>query len=154
MSTNAELNAKILDFAQVAGEFGAEARKVAEDGLTACKEASALVDQTADSLIQASLVDENERGEVLKLASTHAGALKLAGNLVQHIGKVKQAHDQQTAQGKLGRGAGSAGSTKEASAKSTESVVVGQRAGLGEKRASDEALLRGLGISTEDIGRG
>jgi hypothetical protein len=152
MSTNAELNAKILDFAQVAGEFGAASRKMAEDGLTACKEASALVDQTADSLIQASLVDENEREEVRKLASTHAGALKLAGNLVQHIGKVKQAHSQQTAQGKLGRGANSVGSIKSASVKSTESPFVGQRAGLGEKRASDLALLNGLGISTKDIG--
>jgi hypothetical protein len=150
MSTTADLNSKILDFAQVACEFGAAARQVAEEDLAACKEAQPLLDKAADGLVQAGLVKEDERDDAIKLGSTHAGALKLVGNLINFHGATKKAHETQMAQSRLGRGVGEdGGRQKKASVPSTESPFVGRRAGLGEKRASDEALLRGLGIGSK-----
>jgi hypothetical protein len=154
MSATAELNAKILDFAQVTGEFGAMAKKIAEDGLAEAKEARPLLEKAADALVDATLVGEDERDEVIKLASTHSGALKLVGNLVRHIGTTKKASSQGEAQQRLGHGVPDNGREKKASVPSTESPFVGRRAGLGEKRASDVALMKGLGINPEDIGKG
>ena len=151
MSATAELNSKILDFAQAAGEFGAAAKKIAEEDLAAVKEARPLVDKIADELVRVSLIEQGERDEAVKLASTHAGVLKLASNLISHIGKTKCANAQKEAQA-MGRGVpDNDGQTKKASVSSTESPYVGRRAGLGEKRASDEALFRGLGINTADL---
>lgn len=148
MSATAELNSQILDFAQVTGEFSDMVKKSAEEDLEAAKEARPLVEKAADGLLQVSLVQENERDEAVKQASTHVGALKLIGNLTRHIGNTKQAETQKQATA-LGRGvpANDNGHVKKASYDSTESPFVGRRAGLGEKRASDVVLFKGLGIS-------
>lgn len=152
MSANAELSAKMLDFTQVATEVVAEASKQAEENLAACKKAQPLVDKAADEILQETLVGEHERDEVVKLASTHAGALQLVSNLVRHIHTLKQA-DTQKAATAMGRGVSDNGREKKASVHSTESPFVGRRAGLGEKRASDEALFRGLGLNPSDLNR-
>lgn len=150
MSTTAELSAKMLTFTEISSEVGAEAKKFAEEALAVCKEARPLVDKLADALVQDSHVAEDERNEAVKLASTHIGTLKLASNLLRHIRKEKQANGQQESQTRLGKGVPDSGREKSASA-STNSVFVGRRAGLGEKRASDVALLRGLGIDPGNV---
>ena len=128
----------------------AGAKKLAEDGLAECTEARPMVDKAADACIQAALIAEDERDEVVTLASTHTGALKLAGNLIRHIVKNKTTQTQKQA-ADMGQGVSGDGQTMKANVLSTESTVVGQRAGLGEKRAADEALFRGLGINPADI---
>jgi hypothetical protein len=150
MSTNAELNTKILDFAQVAAEVGAGARKLAEDGLTACKEARPLVEKLADELVQDSHVEDSERDEAVKLASTHSGALKLASNLISCMREEKAASAKRESKIRLGRGVPDSGQEKSAS-DSQDSPFVGRRAGLNEKRASDVALLKGLGIDPRNV---
>lgn len=151
MSTGtAELNSKMLNFAQIAGEFGGMAKKYAEEGLAAATEARPLVEKDADAAIQTSLIADHERDEFAKQASTHVGALKLIGNLIRHIGETTKAATQKQAIA-MGQASGeNGGRTKKASYDSTESPFVGRRAGLGEKRASDIALFRGLGLDPEN----
>jgi hypothetical protein len=147
MSTTAELHGKVLDFTKLASEIVGESAKEAEERLEECKRVRPLVDKVADDL-SGNLVEESERDEAAKLASTHEGALTLASRLIRHIEKVKQASAQKQAQATLGKGV--PGGREKKASDSTESPFVGRRAGLGEKRASDEALFAGLGLNPDN----
>lgn len=152
MSTTAELNTKVLNFTEIAADLGGMVKKYAEESLAACNEARALVEKLADEQISKSRISEGERGEFAKKASTHVGALQLVGNFSRLLDAVTEKHAKELAALKLGQGVpASNGRQKKANVDSTESPFVGRRAGLGEKRSSDEALFSGLRINPADI---
>lgn len=141
-----DINSLALDFAQAAGEFASTARSVAEEKLAEEKQAKPLVEKLAKQLLHLSLIREDEQGEAIKQASSHFGALSLLDNLLDYYGRQKQAGTQKQAAA-LGRSVPAESSSPGEQRKSPS--YIGSKRGLGEKRASDLALLRGLGITVD-----
>jgi 3-deoxy-D-manno-octulosonic-acid transferase len=100
-----------------------------------------------DSLVELRLIQDHEKTVALQKLGSHDGAVEVVGNLLTQINNMKVAEARQAA---LNQGSPDAGTAKTASGRAAEKpVVVGSKPGLGEKRGSDLAFLRGLGIPTE-----
>jgi hypothetical protein len=151
----ADTNVPTLDFVETAGNaLGvslALATKVAEEGV----KVASLAPQRADLLIQAGLITPQEKQAAVEQLGDHAGALDVVGNLIAILGETKTAYEQKLAAKGNGEGAPDTadqpmGQVKRADAGDDvmQGGYVGRRAGVGEKRASDLALIRGLGLQS------
>lgn len=149
-----DTNVPTLDYVEASGQaLGASlvlATKIAEEGV----KIASVVPQRADLLIQAGLITPQEKQAAVEQLSDHAGALDVVGNLITILAETKQAYEQKLAAAGNGEGAPDPAATQtlgqvkraDAGDDVMQGGYVGRRAGVGEKRASDLALMRGLGI--------
>lgn len=153
------INVKALGFVDIAGQalHAAEglATKVAEDE----RQVAELAPQRADALHEANFIEASEKAAAVAQLSSHPGALAIIGNLIKINQETKSAFAQKLAA--LGQGHAEPGNGQKSNDPGKQACVsdsyddggfVGQRAGLGEKRASDLALTRGLGIPDGQTG--
>lgn len=145
-----------LNFVDVAGRAlhaaAGLATKVAEDE----RRVAELAPQHADALHTARYIQAEEKQAAVEQLSTHTGALAVIGNLIKIGQETKRAFEQKLAVLGQGRAEPDGNGQKSGSFSKRASVgddcasggYVGRRAGLGEKRASDRAMLSGLGISS------
>lgn len=147
MSTN-DVNIKALESIEASGIALSTAQKLAEAVDQEKRAAATQAPGIVDALVAGNLIQEHERAPATVKLASHDGAMQLIGNLLSYIGQQKTAYDQKLAlvdQGQLVE----SGQEKAAgfSPHIRNPNYVGSRAGLGEKKASDKALLDGLGLS-------
>lgn len=152
-------NVDTLNFVDIAGQalHAAEelATKVAEDE----RRVAELAPQRADALCEANFIETGEKLAAVTQLSSHPGALAIVGNLIKINQETRRTFEQKLAalgQGHAEPGNGqkrdSLGKQADAGDSYDAGGFVGRRAGLGEQRASDLALTRGLGIPDNPIG--
>jgi hypothetical protein len=148
-----ESTMKSLTFMEASGK----ALKAAQDLLLKFvgveKRAQAQVDGLADRLInEQQLAEPHEREKVAAKLGSHDECLQLIGNLLTLRGREKVAAAQKIAVLQSGGEVVPDDATKAASAGGSGPGngfrVLGQRAGTGEKRASDDSLRRLAGLPT------
>ena len=138
-----------LNFTQSAGEALEASRILAEKVAEEQVKVAELIPSLSDEMLKRNLIAETEKTAAAEQLSTHEGALKIVGNLLNMLGETKQAYEQKLAAAGQGVPSGTNGQEKRASFVNDDLMAggaVGSRAGLGEKRASDEAYIDSLGI--------
>ena len=144
---SASTNQKSLAFMEAAGPALAAAQKFASDVNVEKQAATKLADALVPTMIQQQLCEATEEPMLRQKLATHNGAIEVLGYIVSHHNKVKKAYAQKLA---IAQGGGSPaeGHDKAANAdRSNGSPYVGQRAGLGERRPSDEPFLKLAGLA-------
>ena len=133
-----ELHAQMLEYTQVTGEALDSAVKIAADVSKQRKAAEARIPGIVDMLKQAGLIKESELKQAAEALADPVRTLDILGNVAERINTEKQAAAQGLSADRLGQA--EENTSKAASAPRPH--FVGAPAGLGEKRASDQALLR------------
>lgn len=118
--------------------------------------AAALMGPAVDLLKEAQLIEDNETQFALTKLASHDGAIEVVKNLASHIGSLKAAYERKLAAAGQGtslseKAAGTEGGSSDfvttGKLASNSAPIVGRRAGLGERRPSDVAMLQSLGLS-------
>lgn len=134
------LNLKMLAYTEASGKALAAARKAAEACLG---EEAAVVKQatdTAQGLISAKLINEQEKSAAESQLASHAGALNVVANLIDHIREVKHTYEEKLALYRQGQG-----DAGEKRASAGPRCFIDRR--TGELSNADKALMRGLGLA-------
>lgn len=142
-----ETNVKTLDFVEATGKALSRAEKLAADINQEKQAALKLSSPVIESLVQHRLIDETEREMAATKLASHDGAMELLKNLVVHYGQQKEAAAKKEA---LSQGSPIEGNQLPSAGEGQprrKTAAVGQRAGLGERRESDEPFLRLAGLA-------
>lgn len=140
---------KMLRYVQVSSVLGKRALDALAQKQAAEKRAADQIPSLLDSMVQAGTITEQQKQAAAQLLGSHAGSLQLLKNAVTKIAELSKAKSQKTA-GDLGQGVedpektGSASNGGKPEDWSLTSPLVGVR--TSEKKASDHALFRGLGL--------
>ena len=147
MTDTVNVNLKSLEAIETSGIALETARKFAEDVGQEKRAAAALIPGAVDGLISGHMVQEHERPLAATKLGTHEGALQVLGNLLDHVGQLKVAHERKIALLNQGQPANSENGEKIAGSPHHQNPnYVGSRPGLGEKKASDIAFLTALNL--------
>lgn len=155
MDTNIAL--QTLDALQASGEALKAAKDLAEAVDREKQAAHARIAPTIDGLLNSRLIEDHERTGAFQKLSSHTGALEIVGNLLTHLSRVKAAYEQKLKAAGQGlpvsektAGVGGVAHSNGSGSRltSNSAPIVGRPAGLGEKRGSDLAFLKGLGLES------
>lgn len=148
MTTN--LIPKMLRYVQVSSVLGKRALDRLAEKQAADKRAADQIPALLDKMVQAGTITAQQKQAAAQMLGDHGSALQLLGNAVTKIAELSTAAGQRKAASDLGQGVEDPEKTGSASGKpedwSLTSPLVGVR--TSEKKASDHALLRGLGLES------
>jgi len=138
---NAQLAQKTLRFVQLSSELSKRALDERNQLTEDREKAAAGRDQLIGSMLEAEAINDNQQTKVAEMLGFHDGTTKLLKSAIARIAELSKTQKQA---GELGEGVDPSvvdGSPKEAAVNDN---YVGARSS--EKRASDRALLEGLGL--------
>lgn len=144
--SSTDTNLKTLSFIQASGTALTQAQKLAEVVNTEKQAAAQLAGSVVEALVQNRLIQDHERDNAFRKLASHDGSIEVLQNLLGYLGQQKVAMAKRDG---LNQGSGV---DKTASADGTSpddvrtNIVVGSKAGLGEKRASDNPFRRLAGL--------
>jgi hypothetical protein len=142
---DSSLATQVLRFVQVAGAFSKKANEQLSIKQAAEKRAAALVPSLVQLMQQNNLIAENQKSAAEQMLGDHEQSLVLLKNAIDKLATLKQASAVKSARD-LGQPDGSLSDAGNASdpQRSLSSPFVGAR--TSEKKASDVAFMKGLGL--------
>jgi len=139
---SADINVKTLDFVSTANKALGVAMKMAEDVEATQVKVASKVPATVASLKRAGLIDDGDEKRAAEQLSNAVQSLDILNNVLDHYqGQLKDAQAK-VASATMGEGVADADSNGKSRNHQKNANYTGYRRGLGEKSASDEALLR------------
>lgn len=140
---NPELATKMLNFVQVASILSKRALDELSKKQAAEKKASAMVGTLTGHMIQSGVIDSNQKQAAEQMLSSHDQTMALLKNAVDKIAELKQSNIKKASE--LGVPEGEPRSNAADPEWSLKSPFVGARSS--EKKASDMAFMKGLGLA-------
>lgn len=140
-----------VEFVEKAGHAMAAADQILTEVHQEKSAAAQQAEAAVSEMVAGRFITDSERGEFLQKVSTHDGALELLRNVLKFAAGREAAYQQKLA---VAGGGGEQVPEKQAMAQGagadanfSRPVITGSKAGLGEKRASDDPLRRLAGLT-------
>lgn len=142
---NPQLTTKVLNFVQVASVLSKRALDELGKKQAAEKSAASKVNELTEYMLRSGVIDANQKQAAEQMLGSHEQTMSLLKNAVQKIAEFKQGNIKKASE--LGQPVGEATgtSTRDNPEWSLKDPYVGARSS--EKKASDVAMLRGLGLA-------